>query len=66
MKDDNDLLSVAAVAKLLGYKSRQAVNYLIRTGKLPATRLDSFPRGRWVIKWGDVKKFLEERDDKTS
>ena len=59
----NDLISTAEAARILGYKARQTINYLIRTGKLKAVRMGSEPRGRWVLRRSEVEELRKMRQD---
>jgi excisionase family DNA binding protein len=64
--DPNELLTVAQAAAVRGV-TRQAINYLIREGKLPSIEI----AGRRFVKTADVESFVPDKggrpvEDKTS
>lgn len=54
--DPDELLTVAQAAKMRGV-TRQAINHLIRQGKLKVVEI----AGRRFVKRGDVESFVPDR-----
>jgi len=54
--DPDELLTVAQAAAVRGV-TRQAINYLIREGKLPSVEI----AGRRFVKMADVESFVPDK-----
>ena len=60
VENDDDLMTVAETAKLLGRSTEQVRRYL-REGDLPGRRLG----GQWFVDRGDAETFARQRRDGT-
>lgn len=58
---DNDIIDTTEAARLLGV-TRSRINVLLRSGRLPATRLGTDRRAnQWAIRREDVMQLVEQR-----